>query len=158
MTISDILKKVGNAVITTTKQKAADTIANEKARKEAQKTAWKDMGDGKRARNIESYGGFAPAIIWVVGDKVYVTDAHKASVVEITGDDAEMFRSSSEGAAAIAKQSRTGFGSVSPMDVLIPTYLTGAHPAVKTLESHKKQRRTQSGAKTAQTYEEWMGL
>ena len=148
MTLSDTLKKARNAVIITAKRKATATIANENARKEAQRTAWKDMGDGKRARNIESYGGFTPAIMWVIGDKVYVTDAHKASVVEITGDEAEMFRSSSEGAAAIAKQSRAGFASVSPMDVLIPTYLTGTHPAVKTLESRKK----------AQTYEEWMGM
>ena len=148
MTLSATLKKAGNAVIKTAKRKATDAIANENARKEAQKTAWKDMGDGKRARNIDSYAGFSPAIIWVIGDKVYVTDAHKASVVEITGDEAEMFWSSSEGAAAIAKQSRSGFGSVSPMDVEMPDYLTGAHPAVKTLEAHKK----------AQTYEEWMGM
>ena len=67
MTISDKLKKAGNAVIKTAKHKAADTIANEKARKEAQKTAWKDMSTGSRARNIESYGGFTPAIIWVTG-------------------------------------------------------------------------------------------
>ena len=148
MTISDILKKAGNAVIKTAKQKAADTIANEKARKEAQKTAWKDMGDGKRARNIESHGGFTPAIIWVVGDKVYVTDAHKAGVVEITGDEAEIFRASSEGAAAIAKQSCSGFGSVSPTDVQIPAYLTGTHPA---------DRKTDT-SKPPQTYEEWMGM
>jgi hypothetical protein len=147
MTISDKLKKVGNAVIKTTKQKVATTITNGKARNEAQKTAWKDMGDGKRARNIESYGGFTPAIIWVVGDKVYVTDTYKASVVEITGDEAEKFRSSSEGAAAIAKTTRTGFGSVSPMDVQIPEYLTGAPKT----EQDPKPR------KTAQTYEEWMG-
>ena len=148
MTISDILKKAGNAVIKTAKQKAVDTIANEKARKEAQRTAWKDMGDGKRARNIESYGGFSPAIIWVISDKVYVTDAYKASVVEITGDEAEMFRSSSEGAAAITKQSRSGFGSVSPMEVEMPDYLTGAPPADNSQKSRKE----------AQTYEEWMGL
>ena len=148
MTLSDKLKKAGNAVITIAKQKAADTIANEKARKEAQRTAWKDMGDGKRARNIESYGGFTPAIIWAVGDKVYVTDAYKASVVEITGDEAEMFRSSSEGAAAIAKKSRSDFGTVSPMDVEMPDYLTGATPADKSQKSRKE----------AQTYEEWMGI
>lgn len=148
MTISDILKKAGNAVINTAKQKAAATITNEKARKEAQRTAWKDMGDGKHARNIESHGRFTPAIIWVVGDKVYVTDAHKANVVEITGDDAEMFRSSSEGAAVIAKQSQSGFGSVSPMDVQIPEYLTGAQ---KTDQGSKPR-------KEAQTYEEWMGI
>ncbi len=148
MTLSDKLKKAGNAVIKTAKQKAVDTITNEKARKEAQKTAWNDMGDGKRARNIESYGGFAPAIIWVIGDKVYVTDAHKASVVEITGDEAEMFRSSSEGAAAIAKQSRSGFGSVSPMDVEMPDFLTSASTADQKTETRKK----------AQTYEEWIGF
>ena len=148
MTLSDKLKKAGNAVIKTAKQKAADTIANEKARNKAQKTAWKDMGGGKRARNIESYGGFTPAIIWVIGDKVYVTDAHKASVVEITGDEAEMFWSSSEGAAAIAKQSRSGFGSVSPMDVEMPDYLTGASSADQKTGSRKD----------AQTYEEWMGI
>ena len=148
MTISDILKKAGNAVIKTTKQKAVDTIASEKKRKEAQKTAWKDMGDAKRARNIESYGGFTPAIIWVIGDKVYVTDAHKANVVKMIGDEAEKFRSSSEGAAAIAKRARTGFGSVSPMDVEIPEYLTGAPPADKAKKPPGKE----------QTYEEWMGL
>jgi hypothetical protein len=148
MTISDILKKAGNAVVKTAKQKAADAIANEKARNKAQKTAWKDMGDGKRARNIESYGGFAPAIIWVIGDKVYVTDAYKVNTVEITGDEAEKFIASSEGAAAISKQSRAGFGSVSPMDVEIPDYLTGASPADKTSKQRGK----------AQTYEEWMGL
>jgi hypothetical protein len=148
MTISDTLKKAGNAVITTAKQKAADTIANEKARNKAQKTAWKDMGDGKRARNIESYGGFAPAIIWVIGDKVYVTDAYKVSTVEITGDEAEKFISSSEGAAAISKQSRSGFGSVSPMEVEMPDYLTGASPSAKSAKSRG----------TTQTYGEWMGL
>ena len=148
MTLSDTLKKAGNAVINIAKQKAADTISNEKARKESQKTAWKDMGDGKRARNIESYGGFTPAIIWVIGDKVYVTDAHKASVVEITGDEAEVFISSSEGAAAIAKQSRSGFGAVSPMDVEIPEYLTGASKS----DQGSKPR------KPAQTWEEWTGL
>jgi hypothetical protein len=148
MTILDTLKKAGNAVITTAKQKAADTIANEKARNKAQKSAWKDMGDGKRARNIESYGGFAPAIIWVIGDKVYVTDAYKANVAEITGDEAEKFMASSEGAAAIGKQSRSGFGSISPMDVEIPNYLTDANPAGKTTKPRKE----------AQTYDEWMGL
>ena len=148
MTISDTLKKAGNTVVKTTKQKAADTIANEKARNKAQKTAWKDMGDGKRARNIESYGGFAPAIIWVIGDTVYVTDAYKANVAAITGDEAEKFRTSSEGAAAISKQSRSGFGSVSPMDVEIPNYLTGTSPADQKTEPRRK----------AQTYEEWMGL
>lgn len=148
MTISDILKKAGNAVITTTKQKAADTIANEKARKEAQKTAWKDMGDGKRARNIESYGGFAPAIIWVTDAGVHATDKYKAGIVVITGDDAVKFRAESDGAAAIAKHSRSGFGSVSPMDVEMPDYLTGAHPPDKKTEPRKK----------AQTHEEWMGL
>ena len=147
MTISDTLKKAGNAVITTAKQKAADTIANEKARKNAMKTAWKDMGDGKRARNIESYGGFTPAIIWVIGDKTYVTDAHKASVVEITGDDAEKFRSSSEGAAAIAKQSRPGFGSVSPMAVEFPL-----------LNSLSLDNQSPKSRRKAQTYEEWMGF
>lgn len=146
MTISDIIKKAGNAVIKTAKQKASHTIANEKERKNAQKTAWKDMGDGKRARNIESYGGFTPAIIWVIGDKVYVTDAHKASVVEITGDEAEMFRSSSDGAEAIAKQSRSGFGSVSPMDAEMPF--------LKSLLSVQ----TPKPRKTQQTYEEWLGL
>ena len=148
MTISDTLKKAGNAVITTAKQKAADTIANEKARNKAQKTAWKDMGDGKRARNIESYGGFTPAIIWVIRDKVYVTDAYKVSTDEITGDEAEKFRASSEGAAVISKQSCSGFGSVSPMDVEIPDYLTGANPADKTTKPRKE----------AQTYDEWMGF
>ena len=147
MTLSEKLKKAGNAVIKTAKQKAADAIANEKARKEAQKTAWKDMGDGKRARNIESFYGFSPAIIWVIGDKVYVTDAYKASVVKITGNDAEMSRASSEGAAAIAKQSSAGFGSVSPTDGQIPDYLTDALPADQKSEPRK-----------AQTYEEWMGL
>ena len=148
MTLSDKLKKAGNVVISTAKKTAKDAIANEKARKEAQETGWKDMGDGKRARNIESYAGFAPAIIWVIKDKVYVTDAYKADVTAITGDDAEMFRSSSEGAAAIAKQSRSGFGAVSPMDIEFPDYLTGAPPAVQTPKSRKKAR----------TYEEWMGL
>ena len=148
MTLSDKLKKAGNVVISTAKKTAKDAIANEKARKEAQKTAWKDVGDGKRARNIESYGGFSPAIIWVIKDKVYVTDAYKADVTAITGDDAEMFRSSSEGAASIAKQSRSGFGSVSPMDIEFPDYLTGAPKPDKDSKSRK----------TAQTYEEWMGL
>lgn len=146
MTLSDKLKNAGNSVIKTVKRTASDAITNEKARKEAQKTAWKDMGDGKRARNIESYGGFTPAIIWVIGDKVYVTDAYKANVVEIHGDEAENFRSSSEGAATISKQSRSGFGTMSPMDVEIPDYLTGAPPADQKTESRKK----------AQTYEEWM--
>jgi hypothetical protein len=148
MSISDTLKKAGNAVVITAKQKVADTIANEKARNEAQKTAWKDMGDGKRARNIESYGGFVPAIIWVIGDKVYVTDAYKVGTAEITGDEAEKFRASSEGAAAIGKQSRSGFGSISPMDVEVPNYLTGANPADKTAKLRKE----------AQTYDEWMGF
>lgn len=147
MTISDMLKSAGNAVIKAAKQKVVDTVADEKARKEAQKTAWKDMGDGKRARNIESYGEFSPAIIWVIGDKVYVTDAYKANVLEITGDEAEMFMSSSEGAAAIVKQSRSGFGSVSPMDVEIPAYLTGVPPADKKTKTRREE----------QTYEEWMG-
>jgi hypothetical protein len=148
MTISDILKKAGNAVISAGKRTAKVAIMNEKARKEAQKTAWKDMGEGKRARNIESYGGFSPAIIWVIGDKVYVTDAHKASVVEITGDDAVMFRSSSEGAAAIGKESRSGAGAASPIDVQMPPHLIGAQPTDKSAKPRK----------TAQTYEEWMGF
>ena len=148
MTISDKLKKAGNAVIKTAKRTAADAIANEKTRKEAQKTAWKDMGDGKRARNIESYGGFAPAIIWAIGDKVYVSDAHKANVAEITGDEAVFFRASSEGGAAIEETHRSGFGSVSPMDVEMPDYLTSASPADQKTETRKK----------AQTYEEWMGV
>lgn len=148
MTISDTLKKAGNAVIKTAKQKATDTIANEKARKNAMKTAWKDMGDGKRARNIESYGEFTPAIIWVIGDKVYATDAYKVGIIEISGDEAEMFRSSSEGAAAIGKQSRAGFGSVSPMDVEMPDYLTGASPADQKTAPRRKE----------QTLEEWMGF
>ena len=148
MTLSDTLKKAGDAVIKTAKQKATDAIANEKARKEAQKTAWKDMGDGKRARNIDSYGEFTPAIIWVIGDKVYVTDAHKANVVEMIGDEAEKFRSSSEGAAAIETQSLSGFGSVYPPDVEIPDYLTGAPLADKAKKPLGKE----------QTYEEWMGL
>ena len=148
MTISDTLKKAGNAVIKTAKQKAADTIANEKARNKAQKTAWKDMGDGKRARNIESYGGFTPAIIWVTDDGVFATDKYRAGIVEITGDDAEKFRAESIGAAAIAKTPRTGFGSVSPMDAQIPEYLTGANASGPDSKPRKKPR----------TYEEWMGL
>ncbi len=138
MTISEQLNKAGNAVMKTAKQKAVIAIANEKARNKAKKIAWKDMGDGKRARNIESYGGHTPAIIWVIGGKVYVTDAYKTDVTEVTGDDAEKFMSSSEGAAAIAKQSRSG--SVSPMDAQMPDYLAGA-PRGK-----------------AQTYEDWMGF
>ncbi len=137
MTISEQLKNVGNAVVKTMKTKTSNTITNEKARREAQRIAWKDMGDGKRARNIESYGGHAPAIIWVIGDKVYVTDTYKNDVVEITGGDAEMFRSSSKGAAAIAKQSSSG--SVSPTNARMPDYLTAA-PRGK-----------------VQTYEEWVG-
>ena len=148
MTISDILKKAGNAVIKTAKQKAADTIANEKARKEAQKTSWKDMTTGSRARNIDSYGKLAPAIIWVTDDGVYATDKYRAGIVEITGDDAKKFQDESIGAAAIAKTQRTGFGSVSPMDAHVPDYLTGATKS----EQDPKPR------KTAQTYEEWMGL
>lgn len=132
------------------KSAAKDAIANEKARKGAQKTAWKDMGDGKRARNTASYGDFSPAIIWVIGGKVYASDGYKADIVEITGAEADKFISSSEGAAAIAKQSRAGFGSVSPMDVEIPSYLTGA-PA-----KGKKPKPKPNGE--AQTYDEWMGF
>lgn len=148
MTLSDKLKKTGNAVISTAKRMIEDSIANEKARKEAQKTGWKDMGDGKRARNIESYAGFAPAIIWVIEDKVYVTNAYNTDVTAIIGDDAEAFRASSEGAAAIDKQSRAGFGSVSPMDIEFPDYLTGAQISDKITKPRKE----------AQTYEEWMGF
>lgn len=147
MTLSDKLKKAGKAVISTAKRTIEDSIANKKARKEAQATGWKDMGDGKRARNIESYGGFAPAIIWVIRDKVYVTDAYRASVAEITGDEAEKFRASSEGAAAISKQPRSGSGSVSPMDVEVPDYLTAASPADKDSDPRRKP----------QTLEEFMG-
>ncbi len=147
MTISDKLKKAGNAVIKTAKRTAADAIANEKARKEAQKTAWKKMSTGSWARNIDSYGEFAPAIIWVSDAGVHATDKYRAGIVEITGDDAKKFRSESEGAAAIAKQSRSGFGSVSPMDVEMPDYLTGTTPADQKTKSRRE----------AQTYEEWMG-
>ena len=147
MTLSDKLKNAGNAVIKTAKQKIADAIANEKARSKAQKTAWKDMSARSRARNIESYGEFAPAIIWVNVDGVYATDKYRAEIVEITGDDADKFRAESIGAAAIAKTPRTGFGSVSPTDVQIPDYLTGT-PTNPKSEQRKK----------AQTYEEWMGL
>lgn len=148
MTLSDKLKKAGNAVISTAKRTAEDAVANEKARKEAQKTAWKDMGDGKRARNIESYDEFAPAIIWVTPDGVYATDKYRAGIAEITGEDAKKFRAESVGAAAIAKTPRTGFGSVSPMDVRMPDYLTGT-PAAAQGPKHRKK---------TQTYEEWMGL
>lgn len=147
MTISDKLKKAGNAVIKTAKQKAADTIANEKARKEAQKTAWKKMSTGSWARNIDSYGEFAPAIIWVSDAGVHATDKYRAGIVEITGDEAEKFRAASEGAAMIANQSSQGFGSVSPMEVEMPDYLTSASPADKGKKSRNE----------AQTYEEWMG-
>lgn len=148
MTLSDKLKKAGNAVIKTAKRTATDAIANEKARNKAQKTAWKKMSTGTWARNIDSYGEFAPAIIWVSDAGVYATDKYRAGIVEITGDESEKFRSSSEGAAVIAKQSRSGFGSVSPMDVEMPDYLTGAPPADK----------SQKAPKEAQTYDEWMGF
>ena len=148
MTISDKIKKAGNAVLTIAKHKAENAIANEKARKEAQKFAWKDMSTGSRARNIDSYGEFAPAIIWVADDGVYATDKYKAGIVEITGDDANKFRAESIGAAAIAKQSRSGFGSVSPMDIEIPSYLTGAPDKGEKSKSRREP----------QTYEEWMGF
>lgn len=148
MTISDKLKKATNTVLSAAKQKVADTITNERARNDAQKTAWKDMGDGKRARNMESYGEFVPAIIWVISNKVYATDVYKANVVEITGSDAEKFAASSKGAAAITETIRVGFGHVSPIGAQIPDYLTGAH----TTDHYPKPR------KTAQTYEEWMGM
>ena len=148
MTLSDKLQQAGNAVISAAKRTAEYAIANEKARKEAQKTAWKDMIPGLRARNIESYGEFVPAIIWVEDGGVYATDKYRAGIVEITGEDADKFRAESAGAAAITKTQRTGFGSVSPMDIEFPDYLTGAPPAGPTLKSRRKE----------QTYEEWMGF
>ena len=147
MTLSDTLKKVGNSIISVAKQKAVDTIANEKARSKAQKIVWKDMSTESRARNIESYGEFAPAIIWVTVYGVYATDKYRAGIVEITGEEAEKFRAESVGAAIITKTHRAGFGSMSHMDMQIPDYLMGARASEPDPKHSKK----------AQTYEEWMG-